>query len=329
MVGWVWFLRALTLSREAHQPPAHFNDSGDTSDEELEAACIWEYARESATITEAEFQHYLLRQKQKLKRERASMKEEDIIEEEEFLAAMSHDDPDERAKHDDFLQRFYKCDLAYNSLYWTIRKYGGALADPWPNLPQEVRSKLSAQARHSNSFAGLQPAWRGEMKLLWDLNAFDENEDEDYSGAWERVQPFICKHDHEIEVPGNTIAAFSIDFRRYSDHQILDDFTKWLTENRPASCPQPTRRGQKLRDHRVALERLGLMRLLHYHTPNQMRLQVPGAWRLYGTKAENFRKEVNAAIKWFKKSFPFLPENEMPNSARRKGAQKPKKQHSH
>jgi hypothetical protein len=61
-----------------------------------------------------------------------------------------------------------------------------------------------------------------------------------------------------------------------------------------------TGRGRKLRDKLAALERLGMMRLLHHYTLAELRAKLPEAWKLYGTRKwydERRRAFVSEEIK--------------------------------
>ena len=61
------------------------------------------------------------------------------------------------------------------------------------------------------------------------------------------------------------------------------------------------------------------MRLLHRLTPNEIRHELPRAWDKYKQKQDVFRREIREACKFFQRLFPFLPQNERPNSELRKG----------
>jgi hypothetical protein len=94
--------------------------------------------------------------------------------------------------------------------------------------------------------------------------------------------------------------------------------------NRPKEWHKPLRvfpsssaRGKKQIEYRVALERLGLMRLLHWHPPGDLPDLWPEAWEKYRRKQESFRREVRAASRFFRKLFPFLPAGERPSSEER------------
>jgi hypothetical protein len=61
------------------------------------------------------------------------------------------------------------------------------------------------------------------------------------------------------------------------------------------------------------------MRLLHFHSPTQLREQLPDAWKKYRAKERSFRREIREARKFFRKLFPFLPTQECPISEERLG----------
>jgi len=118
----------------------------------------------------------------------------------------------------------------------------------------------------------------------------------------------------------------TVDFSRFTDQEISASFVVWLKERRPPEWKRARRvfpgarhKGRKLLEYRVALERLGLMRLLHLHNPTDLREQLPEAWKKYRAKERSFRREIREACNFFRKLFPFLPAQERPVSEERFG----------
>jgi len=79
----------------------------------------------------------------------------------------------------------------------------------------------------------------------------------------------------------------------------------------------PSGRGHKLKDWRVALDRLGMMRLLHRFRPGEIRERFPAGWKAFA--GFEWYKERKRAGATFKKLFPFLPKAERPLSWPTKG----------
>ena len=136
--------------------------------------------------------------------------------------------------------------------------------------------------------------------------------------------------ENPAEAPGKIAAAFSLDFTRFTDGEICEAMKHWLEAQRPKEWKVPKRvfptskqRGRKLSgkqlEYSTALNRLGLMRLLHWFTPQELRRDLPKAWQKYQSKRDDFKREVREAGKFFRRVFPFLPEKERPWSEARKG----------
>jgi hypothetical protein len=68
---------------------------------------------------------------------------------------------------------------------------------------------------------------------------------------------------------------------------------------------------------RVALERLGMMRLLHRFRLLDMALKAPAAWERYGKR--EWYKERKRASDMYYRFFPFLSKEEHPISWPTKG----------
>jgi len=60
------------------------------------------------------------------------------------------------------------------------------------------------------------------------------------------------------------------------------------------------------------------MRLLHWHTPAELRVDFASLGK-DSSKRKGFRREIREASKFFRKLFPFLPEEERPLSEQRNG----------
>nr|MDQ3314587.1 N-6 DNA methylase [Verrucomicrobiota bacterium] len=134
------------------------------------------------------------------------------------------------------------------------------------------------------------------------------------------------RHHRQPALSGITLSRGTVDFSRFTDREILEAFGAWLTEKRPEEWNRPRRifpgspkKGRKLIEYRVALERLGLMHLLHWHSPKDLRAELPEAWKQIARKQTDFRREIREASKFFRRLFPFLPDDERPQAEERNG----------
>ena len=93
--------------------------------------------------------------------------------------------------------------------------------------------------------------------------------------------------------------------------EIIQEFRKWVKTNRPKDIPGPDGKGRnKARDWRVALERLGMMRLLHQFSKGEMEKKSLEAWKRYENR--EWYKERKRAGEMFHRLLPFLSKPERP-----------------
>jgi hypothetical protein len=104
-----------------------------------------------------------------------------------------------------------------------------------------------------------------------------------------------------------------IAWESYTNEQIIEAFRDWIKKHRPRQFPAPSGKGHKQISHRVALERLGIMRLLHRFRLTSLPKQNPAAWKRYNSPNRRWRKDAQKARAYFKSLFPFL-KNEPPLS---------------
>ncbi len=298
--------------------------------EEVVACCLWEYARESRSIGLAAAMH------------RLSPRQLPVVPSNE--SAGSAEEAKARARkvraqarsvgfnYNAFLTRFWACDVGFLEFYDSLRQYGGAGAGAWQEFPLRVRRQLVVQLTEATVWNPLAPASVGELEQLWQANSGELNEvrikpaydDSEMMALFLPTEPLPVLLEKKQRTSRQITAAFTVDFSRFSDAEIERAFRTWLKTHRPkrwrqpeATFPTSVRRGRKLSDYHVALERLGLMRLLHWNTPRQIRDHLPEAWALYGRKEHDFRRELREAEKFFHERFPFLPKKERPESIER------------
>jgi hypothetical protein len=121
------------------------------------------------------------------------------------------------------------------------------------------------------------------------------------------IQPSV------IYASGTENTLVQISWGIFTNEEIVQEFRKWVKANRPKDLPGPDGKGHnKARDWRVALERLGMMRLLHRFRLSEIEAKLPEAWRLYGKR--EWYKERKRSARTFHSFFPFLQEEEQPLS---------------
>jgi len=273
-------------------------------DDELAACCLWEYAKESKS--------FAVSSAGKLEREESFDREQRL-------------NKKPNPEYEAFLKSYWDCDEGYMEYYETIRNYGGPDAMPWQLMTPDLRQRVAKQVGVHELGGPIEPAMRQQLEAFWKANlkewepvrnepGYDPEED---AMAYEAAQPHIERPGHAGEVHGETVAAFSIDFRKYNNKQICGALMDWLKANRPKDCPERSERGRKLRDLRVALDRLGMMRLLHHFTLREIPKGCPNAWKAF--EGYDWYKERKRAGATLRKLFPFLPKSERPLSWPTKG----------
>ncbi|MCB1233072.1 MAG: hypothetical protein KDN19_22705 [Verrucomicrobiae bacterium] len=307
---------------------------------ELVACCVWEYARESETIAMAA-DLYWCNVRDIFQRDIYST--DPVIKAKEDDEAARIEAKAERVgfDYDAFSEEFRKSDLAYVEGFQRVVHYARSGALPWKQTSSEFRTRLSETFFQSYVFLPVCEAYVGTLEKLWNahreplesarIDAERDGGDSDIFAELERSIPLKLENDESDTPEGSFAVAFEIDFARFTDSQILDAFRGWLVQHRPKDCESPKRifldtpsRGRKRSEFMVALDRLGLMRLLHWHSPSQLEQIWPSAWEYYLPKQSSFRREIREAERFFHELFPFLPETESPISAERFGSWLPK-----
>ena len=281
--------------------------------DELIACCLWEYARESESIG--------------------------------FAAEFNNRDRDtkliERAEaqgfnHEEFLRRYWDCDVGFIEIYGILRQFVSPNAMPWLKLPDDARKQVSQKVGDTSIFQPLVPALVGELEKLWNANntellqmrakSLPPSDDSEDSVLYNESLPLDIPRKESDLHPDRLSIALTIDFSRFSDAEIQTAFRNWLLKHRPKHWKKPRRnfptsrrRGRKDSEYTVALERLGLIKLLHWYSPESLKRDFPDVWKRYGHKRGAFRGEIRAAGRFFKKVFPFLPAHEAPHNSKRLG----------
>jgi hypothetical protein len=121
-------------------------------------------------------------------------------------------------------------------------------------------------------------------------------------GLWPKTQPL----ERTFWDDGYESLVVRIAWENHTNEQILESFRQWLKQNRPKQMPAPSGKGHKLISQRVALERLGIMRLLHCFRPVELREQLPAAWQKYNSANRRWQKDAQKAVAEFHQFFPIL-----------------------
>lgn len=292
--------------------PQEWNFGG-VPEGELAACCLWEYARESSSFALSSARHAEMRQESCSGKPRVPDAEPD-------------------PEYEAFLDAYWSSDEGYMRYYETLRQHGGPAALPWQLLQAERRGELCRQVGVHEVSQPLAPAKQRQLEALWKANLVEwepvrnqpgYDPDDDYM-AWEESLPQVEEPGHDGEPHGETIVAFAVDFRKFSDKQIGEAFAAWLKANRPKDSPDPTGRGHKPGDWRARLTRLAVMRLLARFTAMDLvdtrRNRLPAIWKTKqfsgskwadATKWHDARREAGRC---FHELFPFLPPAEKPLS---------------
>lgn len=304
-------------------------------DSELIACCHWEYARESTTIKMMADLNWCST-RQIWHREEYKQNPELQKKHEESATIIKNRAKSVKFNFDAFMAKFWRTDYPWLGIYDALTRYvrEGALA--WQNLPKHLRNALVQKVTETSMLHSMCMSSVGELEELWKANSAellevrsrvrDENDDSEFCALIADTAPIQPSPLEGKQRQEKVTAALTIDFSRYTDSEITDAFISWLKKQRPKKWRHPRRvlpgasqRGRKLVEYRVALERLGLMRLLHWHGPAEIRDEFPEAWKKYRHKENDFRREVREAAKFFRALFPFLPRRERPESEERHG----------
>jgi GR25 family glycosyltransferase involved in LPS biosynthesis len=301
-------------------------DFGDVPNQELIACCYWEYARESAFVRdlrERSWQHW----KPLSLKDRWWDAPEDKGIRADLLKVQSIGYPAEvflrgiSCPPDDVLPD------APPLKPGEVRRVTGSFPKPWQKLTKEERAYRS----HIGSDA-LAPFERGDSMDAKDIRAWIEARRAETNAANDRVrrenrqktEEALCR-EGKLHFPtiqpslhwasGKEVTVVGIQWARFTDGEIVKHFRGWVKLNRPANIPAPNAQGRKMRDWRVALNRLGTMRVLHVHTFADY--HFPKAFKDHGEKQCYAARK--GALKKFCELFPFLPKGEKPINWTTKG----------
>ena len=300
--------------------------------EESIACCLWEYGRESHTLGLTAEKHWVSMRHTWWGD--AYSKDAKLKEWHDQKHAWIEKSLEEAGDvYDDFLDRFWHTDQGSIEIYDDLRNYGGSSATPWQQLPKDGRERLIRNVGESLLFRPVIPASVGELEKLWNANSGElldirsrnlpESDDSADCALFDETEPVEIFWEDDGEPAERISAAMTFDFSRFTDREMLNALKDWLKKTRPEKWKQPRRvfpnapqRGRKLGDYRVALERLGLMRLLNDNYPDDLRKNYPDVWKRMCRDDTHFRRECKLACDFFRTLFPFLPDDDLPRSSK-------------
>lgn len=307
-------------------------DFSKIADADVIACCLWEYGRESHTLGMVAADRWVRCREIRHKREYAENpalrdwhdKEQARIE--EWLSEVGFD-------LDAFSDSYWRTDFPLIEIYDALSTWGGPSASAWHHLSEDQRQTLVRQVGESCVLKPMDVATVGELEELWEANNArlleirsenrpEDDNSEDCELCFPTVPTLVPPEDPSKRAESVTV-ALTVDYSRFTDREIVKAFTKWVKDNRPTDWQVPRRvfpnapqRGRKLVDYRVALERLGLMRLLNDNYPDELRWGYPDIWKRMCRDGTHFRRECQLACDFFRSLFPFLPEDELPRCAK-------------
>ena len=282
-------------------------------DEELVACCYWEYARESAFIrdvrrrcSDPQSQEYSDSRKwfefvgQDLERIGSIGYEAEV-----FMLGFCHD---EWRRHYPPLTRSFP--------------------DPWQSLSEEER-RYRSRIRSDVEICGLVPfKHAGDIttaECLLEVAKEYSRQHRKAVGVAQQANPGCSeyllrkcgkypKYGPKASVvweDGSESTIVQIAWERFTNDEIIAGFRDWVKKNRPNDLKKPGKQGHKHISRRVALERLGILRLLHRSRLADLPKQNPAAWERYHGANRRWSRDAQKADAEFAQLFPFL-KNEHP-----------------
>ncbi len=202
----------------------------------------------------------------------------------------------------------------------------GSFPKPWQSLTTTERRYRSHIDRYETRLA-LVPFKRGislDAKRILQSVRKRRSEIEAENQAVRRANPdkteeLLCR-EGKLKFPtvlpsiyweaGTEVTLVHIRWGNFTDDEIANFLRKWIKANRPPRFPAPNDKGKKLRDWRVALQRLGVMRTLHVFSFADKRFP-----QVFKDRGEKYCYAARrAALLKFHSLFPFLSPDERPLS---------------
>src|SRR5260221_397236 len=295
--------------------------------EELIACCFWEYARESAFVRE-------LRARCLENFRSGGHRSQQLHDDLEKLQSIGY--PAEV-----FLRGFfYEPGVVYQSMSERLPNWRhpeappitGNFPQPWQMLSNAERA-YRACISSARTAIPLVPFKRGERHDARDIAQWADSRWSEIHAAYEKVRrkypetsevelvrtgklaPFDSIQPSLFYEGGGEVTVVWIQWADFTNDEIVEYFRKWVKGNRPKHSAAPDGKGKKINDWRVALNRLGIMRVLHNYTFADNRF--PAAFKARGEKFCYAARK--SALEKFCELFPFHPKGEKPINWQTKG----------
>lgn len=287
---------------------------------ELVACCYWEYARESAFIRE-------VRQRCMHEQQGQGKRDKQLHDDLHRIQSLGH--PAYFFLHGFFCPPDGVLADALPLKPGEVHRLTGSFPKPWQLLTKEEREfRAYTPPRGLVDFVQLLPFQRGisldandivemvaqQRRLIDEANARVRRENPKLTDEGLARQGKLQSSNvlpSVIYSSGTEQTVVQISWGVFTNEEIIQEFRKWVKTNRPKDIAGPDGKGRnKARDWRVALERLGMMRLLHQLSKGEMAKKSPEAWKRFARR--EWYKERKRAGEMFHRLFPFLAKSENP-----------------
>jgi len=192
----------------------------------------------------------------------------------------------------------------------------GSFPVPWQSLSKAERG-CRARIQTDVEQCRIVPIKLGHWSMAEYITAHGKNRANEQMKAWEaqflgknrqkRTTPPRLKETRPGVVIGSTETLLvEIAWGCFTNDEIATYFRRWIKGARPESAEEPDRRGRKRISWRVALEQLGVARLLHSAMFKDIRALYPDAWNTYHTANRRWLRDAEKARARFDLLFPFL-----------------------
>jgi hypothetical protein len=289
-------------------------------DRELVACCYWEYARESVFIRD-------VRQRCMSEQQATGERDEKLHKDLQRVQSIGH--PAWMFLHGFFCPPDGVLPDAILLKPDKVHRLTGSFPKPWQLLTKEERAyRTYIPPRGVIDCQKFVPVTRGSgldakdiLRTVTQQQRLAEAEREqvrrEHSNWCEDARQQSGKLRHPdirasvVYASGTEKTVIEINWGIFTNDEIVQAFRKWVKANRPQDVAKPDAKGRnKARDWRVALERLGMMRLLHQWALRELPNAAPVAWNLY--RKREWYKERKRAGEMFRRLFPFLSKSDRP-----------------
>jgi hypothetical protein len=278
---------------------SHEWDFRDVPEPQLKACCIWEYARESASIRHAVKVSRIAFARLGIARPETAGRDafqrvvnkalgllhstgfnvESFWLQLPFPKPWLNVDKDERAKWADFRPTMpvpVKIPaFGVTGDYFIVSHLYDLAHQANENRKAAWEQVIEAEAQRT---ALVNAALRGERVNVAELHKLEGRIAELQAQARERENPIPVSF---MGAGGVQSFVGQINWRDCTKPEIKKAICQWIDANVPPTIPDPGERGHKPKDWENKLRDLGIMRLLHESELGNMKRRYPDAWKLY------------------------------------------------